>query len=34
MDSPSKKKRKKSVSSATECVMHSTNVSFADKKGP
>ena len=32
MDSPSKKKRRKSVSSATECVMHNTNVTIADKK--
>ena len=32
MDSPSKKKRRKSVSSAMECVMHNTNVTIADKK--
>ena len=31
MDSPSKKKGRKSVSSATECVTHSTNVTIADK---
>ena len=32
MDSPSKKKRRRSVSSAMECVMHNTNVTVADKK--
>ena len=32
MDSTSKKKQKKSVPGATECVMHSTNVTIADKK--
>ena len=32
MDSPSKKKRRKSVSSAMECVTHNTNVTIADKK--
>ena len=32
MDSPSKKKRRKSVSSVTEGVMHSTNIIIADKK--
>ena len=30
--SPNKKKQRKRVSSATECVMHSTNVTIADKK--
>ena len=32
MDSPSKKKRRKSVSRATECVMHNANVTIADNK--
>ena len=32
MDSPSIKTRRKSVSSATDCVMHNTNVTIADKK--
>ena len=32
MDSSSKKKRRKSVSSVIECVMHRTNITIADKK--
>ena len=32
MDTLSEKKRRKSVSIATECVMYSTNVTIADKK--
>ena len=32
MDSPNKKKQRKSGSSATKCVMHNTNVTIVDKK--